>query len=241
MSYEFASSLSVTCRTGARLLGLIALMSIGGCGSAGAPEQHLESAAVSQAPHIRYQVDQARNRVWLLTGEHMILYESAKPEKTIIDLPGWHWVDRAYGCLPDLALGPDGEPIITSNILPTLWKIDPQTFEVTVHSLVLDADTDKDVGFSGIVYSPEHGAFFAVSYVYGSLWKIDRLLRRAQKIEVSVPVLGACGLTKRSRIAQGNASRLTGLCVRALQGGWTIELAPDGRVGHVRAVACKDG
>jgi len=97
-------------------------------------------------------------------------------------------VDTHYACLPDLALGPRGEVVITSNIVPTLWRIDPETLAVSMHPLVLEADTGKDVGFSGLVYSSEHGAFFAVSDPHGSLWRIDAPFTSARKIPLSAPI-----------------------------------------------------
>ena len=95
-----------------------------------------------------------------------------------LPLPGWLLVDAPYSCPPDLALGPKGEALITSNILPTLWRIDPESLAVTVHPLLLDADTDKDVGFSALAYSPQHGAFIAASYAHGSLLE-NRFAARA--------------------------------------------------------------
>ena len=54
-------------------------------------------------------------------------------------------VDPAYACQAALALGPKGEALVTSNILPTVWKIDPETLAVSEYALVLDADQDKDM------------------------------------------------------------------------------------------------
>ena len=54
------------------------------------------------------------------------------------------------------------------------WRIDPETLTVSKHEPVLNADTDKDVGFTGLVYSAEEDAFFAVSD-FGALWRIDPL------------------------------------------------------------------
>ena len=44
--------------------------------------------------------------------------------------------------------------------------------------VIVDADTDKDVGFSGLTYSERNGAYFAVSGLHGTLWRIDPLLRQ---------------------------------------------------------------
>ena len=168
------------------------IVSIGGCNTSAAPPPAAIAAIDapwSQTPSARQQLDAARDRVWSLTRDGVSFHERSTPDKVIkVPLPDWQWAGSPYGCLPDLALGPNGEAVITSDILPTLWRIDPETLVVSAHRLALDADTDKDVGFCGLAYAPEQAAYFAVSYVYGSLWKIDLLLRRAQKIPLSVPV-----------------------------------------------------
>ena len=196
--------------------------------------------SASQPPNLRYQVDPARNRVWFLTRDGVFLYDVTTPEKIMVPLPNWQWVGTPYGCLPDLALGPERRSGDHEQHPPTLWRIDPETLAVSVHELVLDADTDKDVGFSGLVYSSEHGAFFAVSYFHGSLWRIDPLLTRGQKIQLSAPVPKACGLAVPPRIAPQKANKLAGFCVRAPQGGWAIDLAPDQRSAYVRVAPCMD-
>src|SRR5256885_13970178 len=83
-------------------------------------------------------------RAWELGRDGVYLVDSAGPAK-LARLEGWQWAAAAYACPPDLAVGPQGEAVITSNVLPVLWRVDPQTLAVTVHSLALDADTDKDV------------------------------------------------------------------------------------------------
>lgn len=228
----------------ARAVFLAALIvSIGGCDGGAAPLQVPKAsgdAPRSQPPRLRYQVDRARDRVWFLTRDGVFFYDLATPERIVVALPTWQWVGMPYSCLPDLALGPKGEAVITSNILPKLWRIDPETLAASVHDLVLDADADKDVGFSGLVYSVEHDAFFAVSYSHGSLWQIDPLLRRGRKIPLSAPVPQACGLAVAPRVAPQRTTRGAGLCARGPEGGWTIDLAPDQRSAYVRAAPCTD-
>jgi hypothetical protein len=133
----------------------------------------------------------AAERSWVIEAGSLFLNESGKPRRAI-ELPGWHWAGELYACAPAIAVGPRGEVVVTSNVLPVLWKIDPQTLAVSVHRLELSADTDKDVGFSGLTYSARDGAWLAVSELHGSLWRIDPMLRRAQKIALSGPVRGAC-------------------------------------------------
>ena len=195
----------------------------------------------SRTPEVRYRIDSARNRIWVLTHDGVMLYDITAPKTIAISLPEWVQAGKAYACLPDLALGPRGEAVITSNAVPTLWRIHPETLAVTVHPLALDADTDKDVGFSGLAYSAQHAAFFAVSYAHGSLWRIDPLFERAQKIELSEPVRSACGLavrpraTQPSRAAQEGIRRPDGLCVRTAQEVLDLDFAPNQRSAHVTA------
>lgn len=230
---------------GTRTFFLAALMAaIGGCESGAVlpPVPMAASAAPgNQPPSARVQLDPARDRVWSLTRDGVFLQDRAAPRKIVqVQLPGWQWAGTPYGCLPDLALGPRGEAVVTSDVLPTLWRIDPKTLAVSVHPLALDADMDKDVGFSGLAYSSEYGAYFAVSYAHGSLWRIDPLFRRAQKIPLSGPVPQACGLAVRQRSAQRKTQRLVGLCVYTPQGSLAVDLAPDQRSAYLRSASCKD-
>ena len=146
------------------------------------PVSETAAAPTKDSSTIRYQVDSARGRVWWLTRDGVFLHDVTKSQRLTLVLPGWSWAGAPYSCLPDLALGPRGEAVITSDVVPTLWRIDPETLAVSVHPLALETDADKDVGFSGIVYSSEQGAFFGVSGTHGTLWMIDRSLTRAQEI-----------------------------------------------------------
>jgi len=220
-----------------------ALFSIAGCGPDPLPAPGNDSpghALSSAAPELRHQVDASRGRVWWLTREGVFFHEVNTPARTAVALKDWTFAEAAFACLPDLAIGPKGEVVVTSNVLPVLWRIDPETLAVTSHALALDADNDKDVGFSGLVYSAAHSAFFAVSESHGSLWRIDPHLSRAQKVALSEPVLKACGLALRTPAARQRADNRAGLCVRAGDEGRTVDLAPDQRSAYVRELPCTD-
>lgn len=183
------------------------------------------SSSVAAAEPVRYRPQPERARVWVLDAGGLFLEQAGKPRRAVT-LPGWQWAGEAFACAPDVAIGPRGEAIVTSNVLPVLWKIDPDTLAVSVHRLELDADHDKDVGFSGLVYSERNGAYFAVSELQGSLWRIDPLLRRAQKVALSEPVRGACSVSMQRQERPSRFSRLR-LGVRS------VHLAPDQRSAYV--------
>src|SRR5438105_6837883 len=147
-------------------------------------------AGSGSAEPLRAVHDAARNRIWLLEADGVYLQEGAR--KTRFELPGWVYLSDAYACSPDLVLDAQGAAVVTSNVVPILWRVEPAGRQVTKHELTLDADADKDVGFTGLAYAADQGAFFAVSATYGSLWRIDPMLRRAQKIPVSAPLRDAC-------------------------------------------------
>ena len=222
---------------GIRTLSLLAaFVALAGCDSADAPRQAPGVAAAVNETSARYQVDAAHGRIWWLAREGVFVHDARTPQKRLVPIPGWLWADVAYACLPALALGPKGEALVTSNVVPTVWKIDPETLAVSEHALTLDADQDKDVGFSGLAYSSEHAAFFAVSE-FGSLWRIDPDLTRGEKVALSAPMTKACGIAVR---APQKAQRLSRLCVRGQQGDWTLQLAPDDRSASVRSAPCTD-
>jgi len=172
----------------------------------------------------------AAEQKWVFNVDGVYLQQAGKA-RVAVKLPEWHWAHEPYACPPAIAIGPRGEALVTSNVLPVLWKIDPQTLAVTVHSLELDADSDKDVGFSGLVYSARDNAYFAVSELHGTLWRIDPLLRRAQKIALSEPARGACSLSMQR---EERLSRLTRLCLQ----GKSVNLAPDQRSAYVQSAGC---
>lgn len=185
----------ITLRSRIALAWLAAVLaSMGGCERASMPSPAPQARALPDVGSVgeRRCVDSARQRAWILNSDGVFFHDAGTPEKLVeIRLPSWQWVDEPYGSLPDLAIGPEGEAVVTSNVVPVLWRIDPKTLAVTKHELVLDADRDKDVGFSSLVYSVEHGAFFAVSETHGSLWQIDRLLRNGRKIPLAAPINNA--------------------------------------------------
>lgn len=221
----------------------VALALEAGCesgASSGGLQEHSEKFPNRDAAAVRYQVDASRERVWWLTAEGVFLKPARSAQRTPVLLPGWTWAGVRSSCMPDLALGPGGEAVVTSNVLPILWKIDPDTLSVTQHPLTLNADLDKDVGFSGLTYSAEHDAYFAVSAAHGSLWKIDSELKRGEKIALSTPIRRACRVAAGGRFHPQAGSRAVGLCVGSTQMNWTIDLVLAERIGHVRAVPCME-
>jgi hypothetical protein len=222
----------------------VSIGSISGCDTRGVPEDQASRPASKPSPGrpvpMRYQVDAERSRIWVLSRDGVVVHDVATAKKAAIVLPGWVTVGAAYGCPPDIALGPRGEALVTSNVVPTLWRIDPETLAVSVHPLALDADDDKDVGFSGLAYSPQHGGFLAASYHHGSLWRIDAALERARKIPLSAPIPQACGIAVRQNDAPQTLRPAPNVCVITPRGGWSIIFAAGWRSAYVSAAPCAE-
>ena len=166
-------------RSGIAIAALAGLLSAAACGSDGYEEQE----------SMLYRIDRAHGRTWRLGIAGLFVRERKDGREALVELPGW--VVARDGCLPAFALGPKGEVVVTSNVIPTLWRVDPDTLAVSAHSLELNADRDKDVGFSDLSFSATYGAYFAVSDLDGSIWKINGSLKRAEKMTPPVqPIAG---------------------------------------------------
>jgi hypothetical protein len=155
----------------ALIVAALLLTGLSGCDSQAEPSASLM---------IRYQVDAATGRSWWLVRDGVVLHSAAEPKKAVA-LPGWLWTHEPF-CPPDMALGPSGEAVVTTNVTNTLWRIDAQTLAVTVHALELDTDRGNDVGFVALAYVPEQAAYFAYSEGPPAIWRIDRQLSRATKL-----------------------------------------------------------
>ncbi|MBI3370998.1 MAG: hypothetical protein HY017_04460 [Betaproteobacteria bacterium] len=145
-------------------------------------------------PAPRFQVDDRRNRVWVLNHDAVYVYDI--PERILvkrIELPDWTVAGQGYSCAPGLALAPSGAAFVTSNVLPTIWEIDPQSLVVRQHRLALDADNDKDVGFTSLAYTRDGRQLLGVSSSLGSLWRIDLAAGKAYKVREGSTSPVPCG------------------------------------------------
>jgi len=150
---------------------ILSALVVAGCDSTAGP-------SVSKV--LSYQVDAARERsVWLTRDGVQIHSAAARP--VTIELPGWIYAGAPH-CPPGFALGPKGEIVVTSNVVPALWRVDGETLAVTIHELALDVDRDKDVGFAAVIYAAEERAFVAYSGTQRSVWKIDASLKSASRL-----------------------------------------------------------
>jgi hypothetical protein len=210
---------------------------VAGCESS-VPQMHAGPPAPARLFDVRHQVDAVRGRVWWLRRDGVFVHDLSRTDRAEVRLPGWQVAGEPYACLPDLALGPRGDAFVTSNVSPVVWRIDARTLAVTEHRLELDSDLDKDVGFSGLVYSPAHDAFFAASDAHGTLWRIDPQLTVARKVAIAAPIRGACALAVGSHVATWQAAKSTSLCVQATGGDWIIDVARDQRSAYLRAMSC---
>ncbi len=237
-------------RSAAGILSVVAIaVAVAGCESnaasrsapaVGVPESVPQVRTTGDGTFIRYRLDAARNRIWVLAADGVALYEASTGEDIAqIPLPGWIRAGGKYSCAPDLALGPRGEVVISSNVVPTLWRVDPVTLVVSKHDLVVDEDKGRDIGFTALAFSAQQGAYFAVSAAHGSLWRVDPQFGRAQSIPLSAPLPTSCTQAISPHDPDRRAIRAVGICVQGEEGGWTVAFAPDQRFGYLRAGQCK--
>ncbi len=180
---------------------------------------------------LRVRADVARNRLWVLRGDGVDVYEITTRRR--IGRIGM-FVGEPSDCAPDLAIDPSGAAIVSSSVRTVLWRLDPERLEARRQTLARDADRQKIVGFTGLAFVD--GVLFGVDAVRGSLWKIDLAAGKAEKLALSSPVRGACGLV-RQKPAQ-LAARSVVLC--AVGERWTrrIDVSPDLLRADVREGPC---
>ena len=159
-------------------------------GSEHSAERVLPAWYQGNARVLRVQADVARERLWVLTEDALELYDLSRRQRLAqVALQDWVWAHEPYACPPDLALDAKGAAIVSSNVVPVLWRIDPT-------------------------------------------------LRRAQKIPLSAPLHGVCGITISRHAPDGRASRFLSFCAASEHGPWWVNLAPDQRFGYVSRVRC---
>ena len=107
------------------------------------------------------RADAERNRLWVLEPEALSLHDNISGRRLRrIALTEPFFVGEDQACAPDIAWDAAGTVFVSSNVLPVLWRIDPQGFEITRIELELGADGDKDVGFTGLSFA-EGGVLIA--------------------------------------------------------------------------------
>jgi hypothetical protein len=119
------------------------------------------------------RVDLAHNRRWVLGKDALTVYDHMNGRR-LRHIPN-------EVCAPDMVLDASGAAFVSSNVVPVLWRIDPQRFQVIRIALQLDADSDKEVGFTGLSLGAD-GSFTAAGATFPSLWRIDLGAGRASKI-----------------------------------------------------------
>jgi len=136
---------------------------------------------------VRMREDAQHNRLWLLDYEAVSIYDNTSGRLLRrIALPDWAAAGRQFSCPPDLVLDRSGTAYVSSNVLPVIWRIDGERFEVTRLELALDADQDKDFGFSSLAFAPD-GTLVARGGMLNSLWRIDLRAASAERISPSSP------------------------------------------------------
>ena len=175
---------------------LVAAAGLSGClESRTSIEPAVASTATSVPYALRVKEDLARGRRWELRWDAAYAYDvaSGKLERRV-PLVGAIMAGAVESCRPDMLLDRSGALIVSSNAQPVVWRISPSRFEIERHDLVLDGEHGKDFGFSALAWGSDGRTLFAASSVTGTLWRIDLADGTANRVELSAPIRGACGL-----------------------------------------------
>jgi hypothetical protein len=172
-----------------------AMIMFAGCSEYQAPVAE-PVAAREESTHqvLRVKEDLARGRRWDLGWGAVHVYDVASGRLIRSSpLPRASFSAARESCLPDMLLSRSGALIVSSNAEPALWRISPAHFEMERFDIAVDADQDKDFGFSGLAWGADEKIVHAASAVMGTLWRIDLESAAASKIALSSRIPGACG------------------------------------------------
>jgi hypothetical protein len=151
--------------------------------------------AGQDAPSLKSLKDDAHERIYVLVPDGVDVFEARAPRRVAhIELPGWVWAGEPYSCPPDMTFSPTGDILVTSNVVPVVWRIERRTLATSVHELAPDQDRDKDIGFIELRWSGGLGAYVATTDG-GARWHVDRALSVARKMSDrgAGDALPACG------------------------------------------------
>jgi hypothetical protein len=157
----------------------------------------LQRHDVYSNPHgtiLRIRLDPVRERLWILDVGAVHVFDLARKRLVrSVRLVNWSYIGYGFNCLPDLQLDSSGAAFVSDNSQPRLWRIDSDSFSVREHTVGFDSMPALDSGFSALAMT-EGGVMFGAMAASGLLWRIDTASFRAERIPLSTPVRGACGI-----------------------------------------------
>jgi hypothetical protein len=143
---------------------------------------------------LRIRLDPVRERLWILDVGAVHVFDLAQKRLLrSVRLANWSYIGYGFNCLPDLRLDAKGAAFVSDNSQPKLWRIDSDTFSVREHNVEFGSLPALDAGFSALAVTGE-GLMFGAMAASGLLWRIDTATFRAERIPLSTPVRGACGM-----------------------------------------------
>jgi hypothetical protein len=145
---------------------------------------------------LRSKTDTARGRVWVLglDGQVRVYDDRSKKPLRQIALPDWLVVRTQ--CMPDLIFDRAGFVLVSSNVMPWIWRINADTFELKVHPIRMPGREGLDFGFATLALGAK-GNLYGLAPSAQSLWSVDLGNANARQVQSYDPPLEQCTLTTR--------------------------------------------
>lgn len=133
--------------------------------------------------------DAAHARTWTLDPDGLAWRNGEGGVPRRVPIPGWMHLAAPHACAPDLAIAPDGAIVLSSNVVPMLWRVDPATDRAVAVPLALAHDEGREVGFTALRFVAP-GVLEARGTFDASRWRID--LHQGVATRLSVGQATAC-------------------------------------------------
>ena len=153
--------------------------------------QQRSAAAQAEELHVTVQAhaDPAHGLRWELGWGAVFAYDEASGALVRrISLADASFSGARTMCRPDLLVGPSGAVIVSSNVEPVLWRIEPGSFEVHRYDIARDADLEQDFGFGALMWGASEKELYAENAATGTRWRID--LDTSSAIKIGPPANG---------------------------------------------------
>jgi len=221
---------------------LVSLL-VPGCGE-GTPSPANSATFRHQRPDIRLDypmglttaLDRRVDRLWLVGDDAAYLFDARSKRKLgRVQLDGWIFIRPPYGCAPAILIRESGAVLVSSNVVPMIWEVDPIRLAATRHPVLLVSDDGKDVGITGLAQSGNGRIVFGTNGV-GTLWRVDTETWTAYPIHLDRPLPpGGCLVSIREAT---DARDPVALCVHSDGEGSLVILDSQFRRGMVVANSC---
>jgi hypothetical protein len=165
-----------------------------GCGNSplrGADVAQPGRGVQDQSAILRTVLDPGRDRIWTLSSNGYVQVHEARSKALLRQIHLSDWLAVKTPCMPDLIVDERGSAWVSSNVLPWIWRIAADTFQLQVLQVTMPGREGLDFGFGTLAFSPD-GTLRGLSPAANSIWRIEQRSGTATMVHAYETPLNEC-------------------------------------------------